>query len=512
MVCSRSGHRTISALVSLTAVATISGLSCQLATSVVANAGPNQTVSPGATVTLDGSASFDRNGDPLNFAWTQVSGASVTLNEADTAMPTFVAPDQDGVLVFRLTVSNGQGGAASDTVTVNVGSEGNQPPTADAGADQTVAGGSTVDLDGSASSDPDGDPLSFSWTQTAGSAVTLTGADTATPSFTAPNAIATLTFELTVDDGNGGVDTDSVNVNVANQTRLFVANLTGNSLVSFADPAAVTGNVAPTTHLAGALTVLDSPADAVVNLAGRLIVANSLGRSLTSYDDAAAAGGDQAPDGHVSGGNTLLFEPVSLAINLAQDLLFVAEVANDDILVFAGTGGTLDGNVPPVRAIASVDLNNPFGIDLGANGDLYVANNGPDDVVVFANAGALNGNVNATRIINSAVFGSLFDVFVDDNDTMFVVDAMDGEVYVFSDASSLDGGVTPDFTLQVPQAVQLTAIVVDSNGTGYIADFGAGAVYVYDNVSTQSGAVNPDRIISGDQTQLSGPVRLFLVE
>jgi large repetitive protein len=41
-----------------------------------------------------------------------------------------------------------------------------------------------------------GDPLTFAWTQSSGPAVTLTGADTATPSFTAPTGPATLTFDL----------------------------------------------------------------------------------------------------------------------------------------------------------------------------------------------------------------------------------------------------------------------------------------------------------------------------
>lgn len=84
------------------------------------------------------------------------------------------------------------------------GGSGNQPPIASAGVAQTVAAGSQVQLDGSASSDADGDPLSYGWRQVGGNTVELTGATTAQPTFTAPTGLAqnaTLTFELVVSDG-----------------------------------------------------------------------------------------------------------------------------------------------------------------------------------------------------------------------------------------------------------------------------------------------------------------------
>ena len=65
---------------------------------------------------------------------------------------------------------------------------------------QTVASGAAVSLDGSNSSDPDEDPLTYAWTQIGGSTVSLTGAETATPTFTAPGESATLEFQLEVCD------------------------------------------------------------------------------------------------------------------------------------------------------------------------------------------------------------------------------------------------------------------------------------------------------------------------
>ena len=103
------------------------------------------------------------------------------------------------VLTFELTVSDGVL-QSTDTVDITV-QMANQAPVANAGPDQTVAGSVTVNLDGSGSSDPDMDPITFSWVQTAGPIVSLTGANTVSPSFTSPAMDTVLTFKLTVSDG-----------------------------------------------------------------------------------------------------------------------------------------------------------------------------------------------------------------------------------------------------------------------------------------------------------------------
>ena len=90
----------------------------------------------------------------------------------------------------------------------------NRAPTAVAGPAQTVATKAAVTLEGSASSDPDGDPLSYAWTQTAGPTVTLSSASAAKPSFSAPASATSLTFQLVVSDGKLSSSPASVTITV----------------------------------------------------------------------------------------------------------------------------------------------------------------------------------------------------------------------------------------------------------------------------------------------------------
>jgi hypothetical protein len=87
----------------------------------------------------------------------------------------------------------------------------NCPPVADAGPDQSVATGTLVTLDGSGSSDGDGQTLSYEWVQTAGPAMTLSDRMVVQPTFTPP-AAGDYVFRLTVKDPTGASSTDSVTV------------------------------------------------------------------------------------------------------------------------------------------------------------------------------------------------------------------------------------------------------------------------------------------------------------
>jgi len=202
----------------------------------IADAGPDQKVDEGTTVTLDGTASRDPDGDAITFLWKQTAGPSVTLSDVTSPRPRFTAPivsptvPPPVTLTFELVVNDGRLSSLPDTVVITV----NRRPIANAGPDQTVIDGSSVTLDGTASRDPDGDAISFRWQQTAGPPVILIGPSSSRPSFTAPNLSVTdppsvvLTFSLVVSDGRLDSTPDTVDVIVQNVVRLDDRNRNGN--------------------------------------------------------------------------------------------------------------------------------------------------------------------------------------------------------------------------------------------------------------------------------------------
>ena len=176
-----------------------------------ANAGPDQTVSLGATVLLTAAGSTDPDGNPLRFSWELIakpdfSAASLSPN-GQVVNPTFLA-DVAGSYTFQLNVNDGMvDSALPDFVTISTL---NSAPTAHAGPDQAGTVGVLVRLNGSGSSDPDGNPLTYVWriTSQPGS-VLLSNPTSAMPTFT-PNVPGRYECELVVSDGQVTGEPDRV--------------------------------------------------------------------------------------------------------------------------------------------------------------------------------------------------------------------------------------------------------------------------------------------------------------
>jgi len=175
-------------------------------------------IDEGQVAQLDGTSSYDWGGLPLTYSWRQVGGLAVDLINPMTATASFTTPQviQNFEVTFELTVSNG---TCSDTDTITIIIRDSIPGatllTVAAGSDQTVNEGDEVWLDGSASYDSKGNPLTYTWSQTAGPDVVLSADNDVSPFFTAPGVTSQtlLTFMLTVSNGTISAS-DTVDVTV----------------------------------------------------------------------------------------------------------------------------------------------------------------------------------------------------------------------------------------------------------------------------------------------------------
>ena len=214
-----------------------------------ANAGPDRVAQTGSPAILDGSASSDLNNDyPLAYAWRITSapaGSTASLAGDTTATPS-LTPDKPGSYTVELIVTDSRGlSSTPDTAMVTAL---NSAPVARAGSDQTVDAGATAQLAGAASSDPNGDPLTYQWTmgtKPAGSSASLSGATSSAPSFVA-DASGEYVITLVVTDPYGASSSDDVKVT---------------ALVTNTPPVAHNKSVAVTKGVPTAITLTASDAD-----------------------------------------------------------------------------------------------------------------------------------------------------------------------------------------------------------------------------------------------------------
>lgn len=173
----------------------------------VANPGSDQNVQVGEVVELDGTESSDPDGDSITYDWL-IEGfpdsSEAELDDPGSATPSFVA-DQPGTYEISLVVSDGELTSRPETVFVEAFEPTtNAPPNASAEVtgETEVEVGARVDLDGSASSDPDGDEITYMWTFVTtpqASQITINDAQSAQAHFT-PDEPGEYQVELTVSD------------------------------------------------------------------------------------------------------------------------------------------------------------------------------------------------------------------------------------------------------------------------------------------------------------------------
>ncbi len=180
----------------------------------VAVAGEDQAVELiGSIVQLDGTQSYDDDGDTLSYEWTITSrpaGSSAALTDVNAATPSFTA-DANGEYRVELYVFDDWGASEPDTITISFNNVG---PVTDAGNNQAVIQGETVYLDGSDSYDSNGDEITYSWSIVSApenSQAELSDPTSETPYFTADEP-GEYVVSLVVSDGIVLSETDVISI------------------------------------------------------------------------------------------------------------------------------------------------------------------------------------------------------------------------------------------------------------------------------------------------------------
>jgi chitinase len=161
----------------------------QGADSVIANAGAAQSVVTRSTVTLNGATSSGKAGNPLSYSWTMAGkppGSNAALSADKTVTPSFVA-DVVGTYIANLIVTDGVTTSLPSVVVITAGT-GVVAPIANPGGAQNVLTGTAVQLNGYASTDANGQALSYRWTlsdRPLGSTAALSSLTVANPTFVA---------------------------------------------------------------------------------------------------------------------------------------------------------------------------------------------------------------------------------------------------------------------------------------------------------------------------------------
>lgn len=173
-----------------------------------AEAGANISTEPNTTVTLSGTQSTDPDGDGLSYTWTidsTPSGSNASLQNESSERAELTV-DLEGAYVVELEVTDTGGASDADTVTVNVSSD-NQAPVASFSVPSEVGVGTTIVLDGTDSTDPNGDALTYSWDVIEAPNTTNPSSDTGDIVEVSVFFMGDYTVELTVEDPGGLTDT-----------------------------------------------------------------------------------------------------------------------------------------------------------------------------------------------------------------------------------------------------------------------------------------------------------------
>jgi len=364
----------------------------------VSNAGGNVTIAlPTNSVTLDGSASYDPDGNIVQVYWFQSEGpVQAVIGNNFSTITTATGLTTAGTYVFRLQVKDNNGALAysSKTVVVTAATV-NQPPVSNAGSNVTIAlPTSSVTLDGSASYDPDGNIAQVYWYQSQGPVQAVIGNNfSTTTTATGLTTAGTYVFGLQVKDNNGALaySSKTVVVTAATVNQPPVSNAGSNVSITL-----------PTSSVALDGSASYDPDGSIVQVYWyqsqgpvQAVIGNNFS-TITSATGLTTAGtyvfGLQVKDNN----GLLAYSSKTVTVNAAPVTAASTREATAAQITPTGNGLSKTGNGSSQPSITAVIAPNP--VANGREVTLYI--NSSKAGVVMVNTYSANGAIIGTKKVN----------------------------------------------------------------------------------------------------------------
>lgn len=297
--------------------------------------------------------------------------------------------------------------------------------------------------------------------------------------------------------------------------ELLVANRGASSIARFLRASTAEGAILPQTTIRGSNTRLSQPGQlSYDSTSKRLIVPNGGDNSILFFEDVLNQAESVPPKRFLSGIGTQLNRPVGVHLDSAHNELYVANAGSNNVLVF-GNASSIEGATAPLRTLSgsATRISGVSAIVLDSGTDrLWVADPIANALLVFNNASTLNGNIPPNRYIlgtNTKLQAPQSLLFI--NKQLFV--GCTSSILRFDDSDSIDGNIAPTATIQGASTLlsrpQQMALRPDKDEL-FVVDSGAAAVLVFETPSTVNGGPAPLRKIQGSQTGFMDPAGLVL--
>jgi hypothetical protein len=371
---------------------------------VTANAGPDQTVDDGASVTLTGRGT-DSGGAAITYAWAQAAGPDVTLTGYDQPTATFLAPPLSTTLTFELKASSTTG-SATDEVTVTVAAA----PillVVNRGGNSIVRFRAAKDLDGDVA------PLG---------------------SIAGPNARL---------NGPASIQLDRIG-------GALVTNADGNRVSGFLNIMTANGDVTPERYVGGPASLLNDPEGLAYSLGNDLAFVGNFDSgpgSVNVYSNVSTSAfiGTVAPVRQI---RSFGINDCRALVLAGTDELYVVNTGSNNVSVFANAS-SVQGFVSPSRTITSTELQDHVLADaiVDTENHLLVLESTGNRVLVFSNAPALGEDAKPDAILTIPGATSVAGMQVDSSGTGYITDSGRAAVYIYDNIVQRNGSLAPDRTL-----------------------------------------------------------------